>query len=269
MAQAGRARIAYLRAYGSPSAGPAPTQAVPQPAQISTPTAASAAAPARIGPSFDCSKGTHPLALMICGNPELTRTDLEFVQAYQALRHQVGEPGQRELQQEAIDFTNSVLRDCGVPEIGPVSGSPDCVGAHYKRQRSYWLARLSGAPYEEADRPIERHVALQSRLQQLGFLPPTERVDGVYSARMRGAIVAWQNATGRPVSGFLGDTDASVLERGASQQVAEAESPDRVAPTSPPQSTQTSDNIAARAPAAMPAQPYDRVLPHAQPTADT
>ena len=41
--------------------------------------------PRRIGPSFDCKKAARPLALMICASPDLSREDLRFVQAYQAL----------------------------------------------------------------------------------------------------------------------------------------------------------------------------------------
>src|SRR5215470_10196763 len=36
-------------------------------------------------------------------------------------------------------------------------------------QRSTWLAHLSGPALEEAQRPIERHLALAQRLQRLGM----------------------------------------------------------------------------------------------------
>jgi hypothetical protein len=149
---------------------------------------------------------------MICASPELSLDDLRFVQAYQALRHQLDRDGQRQLRQEAIDFTNSVIRLCSVPVTGPVSGSPDCVGAQYNRQRSYWIARLSGAAYEEANQSIERHNALQRVLCQLGYCASTETT-GVYGPGTRAAIIAWQKANGRPATGFIGDDDAMVLER--------------------------------------------------------
>ena len=155
----------------------------------------------------------RPLALIICSSSELSQDDLRFVQAYQALRQQVGEAGQRQLEQEAVDFTNSVLRDCGVPEAGPVSGSPDCIGAQYNRQRSYWVARLSGAANEEANRPISQHVALQRSLWELGYSASTGSADGVYGPGTRTAIGAWQRANGRAATGFIGEDDAEAIER--------------------------------------------------------
>lgn len=169
-----------------------------------------------IGPSFDCSKATQPLAKMICASPALSKLDLRFAQAYWALRQQVGPQGQHQLLQKAIDFGNSVLQACGIPESGPVLGSPDCVAAQYERQRSVWLSRLNGPAHEEATRPIRQHIALQGDLRKLGFLPATEKIDGVYGPAMRAAILAWQGVNKRPQTGFLSDADASVLETTAS-----------------------------------------------------
>ena len=50
-----------------------------------------------IGPSFDCDKVTTPLAHFICARSDLSRTDLEFVQSYYALRQQVGRRLQRQV----------------------------------------------------------------------------------------------------------------------------------------------------------------------------
>jgi TonB family protein len=198
---------------------------VPPSAQPSAPQqAALAGAPiseqsrAPIGPGFDCAKATQPLAWLICSSPELSKTDLLFNQAYQALRHQLDPVGQRQLAQDDLEFLDSVRRFCGVPEAGAVAGSSDCVGAQYNRKRSEWITRLNGPAREEATRPIERHVALQADLQRLGFVPATAKIDGVYNAATRAAILAWQNATGRPVTGFIGDADAVTLGRAAAQQ---------------------------------------------------
>jgi len=167
-----------------------------------------------IGPGFDCSKATQPLARLICADPELSRIDLRFNQGYQALRQQLGTPGRQQLNQEDLEFLDYVKRSCGVPETGAVAGSPGCVGAQYDRKREDWISRLSGPAREEATRPIERHVDLQGQLQQLGFLPATAKIDGVYSAATRSAILAWQSASGRPGTGFMGDADAaSFVER--------------------------------------------------------
>ena len=146
MARAGWARIAYLRAYGSFSASPPMGQASAPFAQTPPASATVASNPTRIGPSFDCNKASSPLALMICASPALSKVDLRFVQAYQALWQQVGKEGQRQLLAEAVDFQNAVLHACRIPETGPVSGSPECVAAEYERQRSIWLSRLNGPP---------------------------------------------------------------------------------------------------------------------------
>ncbi len=211
MARAGWARIAYLRAYGSFSASPPLGQASAHFAQTPPASATVASSPTRIGPSFDCNKADRPLALIICASPALSKVDLRFVQAYQALRQQVGKDGQRQLRQEAIDFQNAVLRACRIPETGPVLGSPECVAAEYERQRSIWLSRLNGPASEEASRPIEQHIALQARLQKLGSLPAAVTIDGVYGDATRSAILAWQGVNRRPQTGFLDDADATAL----------------------------------------------------------
>jgi peptidoglycan hydrolase-like protein with peptidoglycan-binding domain len=71
---------------------------------------------------------------------------------------------------------------------------------------------------EEANRPIECHLALQRSLQQLGFLPADAKVDGVYGAGTREAISRWQTGHGRSMTGALGDSDAQALEDQASER---------------------------------------------------
>lgn len=175
-----------------------------------------------------------PLARMICANPELSETDLRFNQAYFALLQQLDPAGRKLLQQEDQEFLNSVQRFCGVPASGPVSGSPDCVAAQYDHERAQWIARLSGGAYEEANRPIEQHIALQNKLQQLGFLPSTTKINGVYNAATRSAIVAWQNAAGRPATGLMSDADAAALDHPAAPDSLDSGSK-ALSPTSPPQ----------------------------------
>ncbi|MFI5020860.1 MAG: peptidoglycan-binding protein [Alphaproteobacteria bacterium] len=251
--RAGRARIAYLRAYaiGTTGAEPAPaTASAPAtPAATTVPPATSSPAapapqaatePGHIGPSFDCGKAQRPIELMICGDASLSRTDLIYVQAYQALRQQVGEAGQRQLRLEAVAFGNSVLEQCKIPQSGPAMPeareASDCVRQAYEKQRAAWLARLTPAASEEATRPIEEHVALQRRVQELGFLPATAEIDGIYGGGTREAIAAWQNARGRPATGFLGEADARAITEeaaatGTAQPAAPAEAPTQAKPS--------------------------------------
>ena len=74
---------------------------------------------------------------------------------------------------------------------------------------------LSGSAREEASRQIERHLELQRKLQQTGFLPATAKIDGVYSSVTRAAILAWQKTNGRPETGFISDAAAAVLSMAA------------------------------------------------------
>jgi peptidoglycan hydrolase-like protein with peptidoglycan-binding domain len=170
----------------------------------------------RVGPSFDCAAARQPLAQMLCASSDLARTDLLFSQAYWALFQQVGEAGKKDLKQEDIRFIDAVQQQCGVPHSGPIppEGAPawTCVRAAYEKQRVLWLSRLTPPASEEANRPIERHIALQRALQKLGFLPAGQAADGVYGPATRAALSQWQRMHFRPETGLLGDADATVLE---------------------------------------------------------
>ncbi len=191
--------------------------------------------PRSVGPSFDCGSAAaqrEPLAQMICTDPGLARLDLTYVQAYQALRHQVGEPNQRDLRREATDFHAAVLARCGVPSPPP-AGRPgsapppvpqwspgaarSCIAGLYRAQRQAWLERLVPAAREEAERPLERHIEVQGLLVELGFLPPSTKVDGNYGPATRGAVAGWQRTRGVEPTGFVSDTDALLLERAVQQ----------------------------------------------------
>lgn len=193
----------------------------------------------QIGPSFDCSAARQPLAQILCADPDLSQTDLRFAQAYFALLPQLDDAGKRDLKQEDLRFLDAAQQHCGVPPAGPTPAQSDalrkCVKDAYESQRSVWLLRLRPPFSEEASRPIERHIALQRLLQQLGFLSADAKVDGVYGAGTREAISRWQSAQGGNVTGVLSDADAQALEQGAPQDQATAINQSRVQnePTTP------------------------------------
>jgi uncharacterized protein/predicted aspartyl protease len=221
MALAGRARITYLQAYGT----------------AATPAAIAGTVPAsgQIGPGFDCAVAVAPLARLICSDPQLSKTDLRFNQAYEALRQTLDTNGRRQLALEDVQFLNTVKVSCGVPDAGVIAGSAECVAAQYNGKRSEWLSRLSGPAYEEASRPIEQHVALQAQLQQLGYLAATAKIDGVYSSATRSATSEWQTASGRPVTGVLSNSDATALGGGAPGLVAKLTPSSGPTPSNKPQ----------------------------------
>ena len=191
-----------------------------------------------IGPSFDCNAVHRPMTQLICARPDLSRTDLRFVQAYYALRQKVGEAGWQALKQEVVGFQRKVLQQCNVPVAGPLpldtAGMAACVQQAYEAQRTAWLSQLSGPAAEEANRPVERHVELQKHLQKLGFLPEGAAIDGVYGAGTRAAIVAWQESRHETPIGFLSDADAISLERLAGSNTPQAATVSGTTPTDSP-----------------------------------
>jgi hypothetical protein len=179
-----------------------------------------------IGPSFDCAGVQKPEAQIICSSQELSRTELSLMQAYYALRWQVGPAGWPLLRQEQLNFQNQTPPQCGLPKNGPLpSDTGDmatCLQHAYEHQHETWTSRLSAPGAEEAARRPEIHVALQKALQVAGFLPSSEVIDGVYGTTTRTAISAWQRANGRPETGFLSQADVTTLLSGQVAQAAPA-----------------------------------------------
>jgi hypothetical protein len=171
-------------------------------------------APVVIGPSYDCAKAQTQSQTFVCSDAALSRADLEMAQPYYVLRQLVGRDGWKDLLQEAVGFQNQTAYDCRITDAGELP--PDqttlktCLLAAYQAQRQVWLRRLWGPGLEEALRPVEQHIALQARLQALGYLSATARIDGVYGTAMRAAIAAWQTAAQLPVTGLL-DDDLTLL----------------------------------------------------------
>jgi hypothetical protein len=164
------------------------------------------------------------LGELICGSPGLSRRDLEFVQTYEALKQQLPPDQQRALRVQAVNFGRSVRAEChlGMP-VGPQdplpppapTGAIGCVDHDYSEQRAAWAARLTGSAAEEADRDLAQQINLQRDLQILGLLPAAEPIDGVYGTDTRSAIMAFQQTEGLPITGLLGDADATALANAA------------------------------------------------------
>lgn len=203
-----------------------PPQQYPAPAANLLPspqTAHAAKTPApvesdmHVGPSFSCAQADTPIAQLICSSPDLSRSDLVFVQVYYALRQQTGPAGWAALRAEILDFDRKTVELCGIPAAGPLPPNTTelatCLSAAYAMQREAWLSRLEGVAAEEARRPIEEHIALQRDLQVEGFLPPSEIIDGVYGSATRNAIFGWQQNHGRNPTGFVGDADATLIQQ--------------------------------------------------------
>ncbi|WP_310735556.1 peptidoglycan-binding domain-containing protein [Komagataeibacter europaeus] len=222
-------------------------------------------------PDFNCAvdHSTDSIATMLCENSETARHELMFDQTYYALRQFVGKAGWRSLRDEAMT-DEGILKQCiiATDPQQPPPADPDCYISNIDAITARYRLRLSGAALEEADRPIDEHLALQGKLIALGYLPPSTNVDGVYGEATRNAIETWQRVTGRPVvNGFLSDADAQVLLQGApvskqSGQEQETASPAGAQPAAGP------ENVAQAGPAAVTPAPMTPAPPPVAPNED-
>nr|WP_279306581.1 peptidoglycan-binding protein [Microvirga solisilvae] len=70
---------------------------------------------------------------------------------------------------------------------------------------------------EETSRSLDEHVQLQKLLQDLGYIPTTEKADGIYGAGMRTAISNFQTAENITADGILSDETAQRLLQKSAQ----------------------------------------------------
>lgn len=129
--------------------------------------------------------------------PLLSKLDLEFVQPYYALRQQVGPDGWQYLKVEAVNFENHAIQQCGISPSGTLpldKGALErCLTEAYVGQEANWRSQLQGPALEEASRPIEQHIALQTRLQKASGLPITGFFDNADAERLTSSSVAAAN----------------------------------------------------------------------------
>ena len=195
-----------------------PTQVVRN--DIANLSAGSNAAQNAMGPSFDCQKARDPVAATICSDPTLKLIDLEFNQAYQALRFQLPEDQRSTLRQDGIAFGQSMIEACqlpskGVPNAATMARAVPCLAQAYRSKRTEYLGRLSSDAAQEAWRGMPRHIALQNRLVETGMIAASGPVDGVYGSATRDAITRFQKQQGLAPSGFMTDVTADALTRAA------------------------------------------------------
>lgn len=164
-------------------------------------------------PDFSCSAdlSNNITATMLCKNSDAAKSELQFDQAYYALRHKVGKHGWKGLKEKAVS-DQSLFGNCIDPSDG--EASPSCYISHMHDLTEDYRGKLSGDALEEATRPIDQHIQLQQKLIDLGYLPAGSVADGVYGEGTRTAIETWQRVTHRPfVDGFLSNDDAMALEQ--------------------------------------------------------
>jgi hypothetical protein len=179
------------------------------------------ASAATVGPSFPCTPASiDVLNRLTCSNDTLARSEIRMVQTYYALRQLVGPDGQKAIKSEFLSFVVNTRRLCGLPPVEPTrdqsqfplpANAANCVVASYDAQRTAWANRLTGPAAEEAARAPEQNIAVQGRLQSLGFIPNDATIDGVFGTGTRTGLLAWQRGGNRPETDFVGNQDASIL----------------------------------------------------------
>jgi hypothetical protein len=158
-------------------------------------------------PSFLCLKSdTSFVSRNVCSDPELTRIELQTAQAYFAFKESLHGKLSTELKVLSNARNNDMNKQCA-----KAVDAKACIANYYRMFRKALIDTLGGAAKEEASRRLDDHIALEEKLQALGYLHNPSEPIGVYSPTVRQAIRAWQRANGRQVTGMLGDNDAAVL----------------------------------------------------------
>ncbi|MGA0598440.1 peptidoglycan-binding protein [Enterovirga sp. CN4-39] len=174
----------------------------------------------KVSPTFDCGKAKAPLEIAVCSDQALSRLDVELFQPYYVLRHLRPEL-RDELKREAVENTRRVLGECRLPGAGTVTpaavkAAVPCVARAYRAQRDKWRARVvaetHGLGRDEAVRPGTEHLQLEQALQTAGYLTSDAVLDGVYGAKTRAAITAFQTSEALPADGLMTAATAERLK---------------------------------------------------------
>jgi hypothetical protein len=136
----------------------------------------------------------------------LSLFQLRFVQIQEAFVQQLGDAGAK-LARDAVDnFYADLEDDCQIdPNENPPILTDErliCLIKDFKAERAAWMLKLGTPAQEEAARSIDDSATLQRRLQTLGYLNSTAKIDGVYGHDTRAAIVRWQLTQHLPPTGL-------------------------------------------------------------------
>ena len=208
-------------------------------------------AQAQLGPSFDCgapSVATQPLAQLICSSDDLSKAEMSYVIAYQALRHSMDDSGRRRLASDANGFAQGTAAACNIQRAGKLNRPPSsqealCIKERFEAQRLLLLGRMQGHILEEAKLTPEDALAIQKKLQSKGLLPVGATVDGIFGPATRTAIEEWQRSVGQRVTGFASlailNGAADTAGPAPQQRMSATQQAQTAIPTSPQLLTQT------------------------------
>lgn len=186
-----------------------------------------------VGPSMPCTPTpVDALNRLSCSDPTLARADIRLVQTYYAMRGAASPDARKAMKSRFLSMIIATRQKCGLPAVAPGTDqsaiplpgdAAACVATAYDQQHDTWLSTLSGPAEEEAKRAPERNIALQGKLQALGFLPRSAVLDGIFGTGVRDAISRWQTLVGRSSTGFLADADVLALETSSTPAAAPAD----------------------------------------------
>ena len=171
-------------------------------------------------PGFSCSGSLDPAASVICGDDDLSRANLELIQAYYAIRGASDQSKWAEYKQTAVEFLRTELRRCEIPAKGSVPSDKlwavkSCLLGELRSQRAYWVDKIkqlgNSTALEEVLRDVSDNIKLQQALKDKGWLPPESEVDGVFGEVTRGAIRNLQIKVGISPDGLLSMATSNFL----------------------------------------------------------
>jgi peptidoglycan hydrolase-like protein with peptidoglycan-binding domain len=167
-------------------------------------------------PGFPCPRpdNSDVLATAICANSDMAKAELNVEKAYYVVREADGPSTYHDLKLKADADDKKLRRDCGIPLPGRPGTMPIDGASCYIKEAAKNAQDLGedayGYGYDEINRDIDTHIALQQKLIDDHILD-SPQADGVYGDTTREAIIAWQRGMGDVATGFLSNYQAMQL----------------------------------------------------------
>jgi len=161
--------------------------------------------PQRFGTSFDCSRSGRGIPTLVCSDPDLRRADLAQMQRYYTLRH-AAQSRQQDLSVIYRSRIQSLVTACSAETVISTRTEKPCVRRGLEEMRAAWLSEIQSlgntAALDESRLGLEMMISIQQSLANIGFIPMTSVIDGIFGNATRDAIIRFQTDRGIPANGF-------------------------------------------------------------------
>jgi len=161
--------------------------------------------PQRFGTSFDCSRSGRGIPTVVCSDPDLRRADLAQMQRYYTLRH-AAQSRQQDLSVIYRSRIQSLVTACSAETVISTRTEKSCVRRGLEEMRAAWLSEIQNlgntAALDESRLGLEMMISIQQSLANIGFIPMTSVIDGIFGNATRDAIIRFQTDRGIPANGF-------------------------------------------------------------------